>query len=181
MPAKAKAKVAAKKPSSIQDFKEKARTKVELELPSGAAILAKGVSGMGTFLKSGIIPNSLLGIIQDALTKGTEPDLDELLKPDDNGEVSPEALADMLTLIDNITVKCWVLPPAAIPPEDEAERRDDVLYTDEIDDNDKLFVFQWAIGGSPDLVRFREEQNAGMDRLRASEGMEGNAKLSARS
>lgn len=180
MPAKAKATpTKAKKPSSVQDFKKKARTTTELDLPSGAAILAKGVSGMGVFLKSGIIPNSLLSIIQEAIDKGVEPDMDKLLQPQENGEIAPEALSDMLTLIDNITVKCWVLPPTAIPPEDEADRKDDVLYTDEIDDNDKLFVFQWAIGGSPDLQRFREEQDASMDRLRSGQGMAGNTKQPA--
>ena len=82
MPAKAKATpTKAKKPSSVQDFKKKARTTTELDLPSGAAILAKGVSGMGVFLKSGIIPNSLLSIIQEAIDKGVEPDMDKLLRP----------------------------------------------------------------------------------------------------
>jgi hypothetical protein len=40
-------------------------------------------------------------------------------------------------------------------PEDQREPM--FLYCSEIDFNDKVFIFQYAVGGSPDLVRFREE------------------------
>lgn len=163
----------ARKIAAPQDFKKKSRNRAELELPSGAVILAKGLTGMRAFLKSGVIPNNLMVIIQESLDKGKEPDLDSLLQPTgEEGKVSQESIDDMLTLIDNVTVETWLLPPTALPPTKEEERSDEVLYTDEIDDQDKLFVFQWAIGGSDDLETFRQEQNASMDRLRAGKAVE---------
>ena len=169
-------KAAAKKVASPQDFKKKARNRTELELPSGAAIIAKGLTNIRAFLKSGVIPNNLLAIIQESIDKGVEPDIDKMLQPNDDGEVSAESLDEMLQMIDNITVATWVLPPTALPPENDEDRSEDVLYTDEIMDEDKLFVMQWAIGGTDDLERFRSESNLGMDRLRASQDLEGSAK-----
>ena len=163
----------ARKIAAPQDFKKKSRNRAELELPSGAVILAKGLTSMRAFLKSGVIPNNLMVIIQESLDKGKEPDIDSLLQPTgEEGKVSQESIDDMLTLIDNVTVETWLLPPTALPPTKEEERSDEVLYTDEIDDQDKLFVFQWAIGGSDDLETFRQEQNASMDRLRAGKAVE---------
>lgn len=46
------------------------------------------------------------------------------------------------------------IPGDAIPPE---ERNPDFLYAAEVDFNDKMFIFQYALGGSADLDRFREE------------------------
>lgn len=173
MPSKAKT-ATPKKIASPQDFKKKVRNRVELELPTGAVILAKGLTSMRAFLKSGAIPNSLMVIIQESIDKGKEPDLDSIMQPTgEDGKVDQQSIDDMLALVDNATVATWILPPTALPPENDEDRRDDVLYTDEIDENDKLFVFQWAIGGSDDLETFRKEQNAGMDRLRASQGLEG--------
>lgn len=173
MPAKAR-KTATRQIASPQDFKKKSRNRVELELPTGAVIIAKGITSMRTFLQSGVIPNGLMQIIQESIDKGKEPDLDTMLQPTgEDGKVDPGAIDDMLALIDNATVECWILPPTALPPEKDeegnelTERSDEVLYTDEIDDQDKLFVFQWAIGGSDDLETFREEQAAGMGRLRS--------------
>jgi len=40
----------------------------------------------------------------------------------------------------------------------EAERDPDILYADQVDMDDKLFIFQWALGGTRDLERFREQQ-----------------------
>jgi hypothetical protein len=55
-------------------------------------------------------------------------------------------------------------------PEDE--RSDDVVYTDEIDQSDKNFIFQAAVGGSTDLARFREKSAAVVDALSAGQGVE---------
>lgn len=34
------------------------------------------------------------------------------------------------------------------------------IYTDEVDQDDKTFIFQWAVGGTADLETFRREQAA---------------------
>jgi len=52
------------------------------------------------------------------------------------------------------------IPGDAEPPED---RDPDFLYTAEIDFTDKMFIFQFALGGSADLERFREGLQQSME------------------
>lgn len=54
----------------------------------------------------------------------------------------------------------------------EEERRDDVVYTDEMDNEDKNFVFQAAVGGSTDLARFRAKSASIVDSLSAGQDVE---------
>lgn len=39
----------------------------------------------------------------------------------------------------------------------EDRKDDDTLYVDELDEEDRMFIFQWVIGGTDDIARFREE------------------------
>lgn len=39
----------------------------------------------------------------------------------------------------------------------EAERRDDTLYTDDVDLEDRMFILQFAVGGVKDFEQFRHE------------------------
>lgn len=48
-------------------------------------------------------------------------------------------------------------------------REDDVLYTDDVDLEDKMFIFNFVVGGSADVEQFREEFGDGMDSLQAGE------------
>lgn len=54
----------------------------------------------------------------------------------------------------------------------DEERRDDVVYTDEMETEDKNFIFQAAVGGSTDLARFRAQSAAVMDSLSAGTNVE---------
>lgn len=42
------------------------------------------------------------------------------------------------------------------------------LYADEVDLDDKMFIFQWAVGGTSDLVQFRKESAELMGSISAS-------------
>lgn len=140
-----------------------------LSLPSGNTCLVR-TPGLGAFIKQGKIPNSLLGIIQEAMaSKGAsteDVDVDSFLQ-------DPEKLAGIMQLCDEITVDCVVDPrvyPAPIDPSTGevlplgAEgRRDDRLYVDEIDFNDKMAVFNYVAGGTAELEKFREESPADVE------------------
>ena len=50
-----------------------------------------------------------------------------------------------------------------LPPENAMDRSNDIVYTDEMDDEDKMFIMQFAMAGAKDLETFRTEQASTMD------------------
>lgn len=60
------------------------------------------------------------------------------------------------------------------------EREPNVLYVDMVTMEDKLFVFQWALGGTSDLEQFRQELGANVESLANGQGVRKQAKRSAR-
>lgn len=145
------------KASSPQDFKKK-RGNGLVELPSGLVIKLKNPGGLGVFLKKGIIPNSLMGVVHDSL-EGKKTNADEVAK---SIGVDETAIEEMVELLDNILITCAVEPKVFPVPEDENDRDDDLLYADEIEETDKMFVFQWMTGGTSDLESFRERYSKGL-------------------
>jgi len=152
---------AAKKPTSAAQWK-KASAGVPLEVPSGNTALVRN-PGMQVFLRKGLVPNSLMPLVRKGMT-GKEPEI----KLDDINEDQLEA---MLDLFDAITCYC-VIEPKVLPVPAEGEERDpEALYVDEVDFEDKQFIFQWAVGGTRDLEQFRKEQSNAVERLRGGAAM----------
>jgi hypothetical protein len=174
-----------KKISSAKDFKKK-KAAMELLLPSGETCLARR-PGIQAFFAAGIIPNSLMGIMTKAM-EGKDIQDATLQKELGNILAEPEKLQEMFHLMDNITIYCVVEPAVrsdrwtnddvtaglaskaqvgtVIP---HSVRDEELLYIDEVDDDDKNFVFNWAVGGTSDLEQFRVEQNQLMESVSASQ------------
>jgi hypothetical protein len=53
-----------------------------------------------------------------------------------------------------------------------ADRQPGVVYTDYIDANDRMFIFNYAVGGSADLERFRQQSAKLIGSLGTGEDME---------
>lgn len=157
---------AGKAPSSVQQWK-KAAQGVPLEVPSGNTALVRNV-GMQVFLQKGLVPNSLMPIVRKAMS-GKDPDIKL-------NDITEDQLQDMLALFDAVVVHCVVQPEVQPVPADGEERADDVLYVDEVDFDDKQFIFQWVVGGTRDLEKFREEQAASLESVRRSAAMASEAK-----
>lgn len=174
--------------TSASNWRKSVQT-TDLRVPSGNICKAKKPSGLGHFLKAGSVPNSLMPIIQKHMNDKIEVDLEKLGKEvlDD-----PAKIADMLVMMDTVvlaTVEQPVVLPVpkfterdaqagVIPPGmdigdvvPESLRDPDCLYVDEVDMEDKTFIFQWAMGGTRDLERFREQQTQGLEALPTVEGM----------
>ena len=152
------AKRAAAKASSVSDFKKK-KSGIMLQLPTGLWMKVRRIS-MTSFITQGDVPNPLLPLVEEALNKGKEIDVAELVGDDD--AVTLEKVNDILELMNAIVVQMSVEPKVYSVPDDEADRDGDLLYVDELDDEDRMFLFQFAIGGTSDLERFRRELNTGM-------------------
>lgn len=149
--------------SSVSDFK-KGFAPQELSLPSGNVCLARRRT-LDVFMKEGRIPNSLMSIVQQQMneTDGKNSSaMDESL-----GEImdDPQKLADITRLADEVVIQCVVEPKVHRAPDDEEDRDDELLYVDEVDLDDKMFIFSWSVGGTKDLERFRQESTSVVERI----------------
>lgn len=161
-------------PTPVKEWK---KPTLALELPSGKIASARN-PGMKAFLSAGLIPNSLIPIVTEALSKGESPSggasnvakrhLEKKLN--DQLKADPKMIQEILEAIDNITVYCFLTPkvhpvPVREVPDGEGgvtlveapeDKQDDELYVDDVDFEDKVFVFNWAVGGTRDLAKFRQ-------------------------
>ncbi len=147
-------------PSRPQDFKKKKKVGELLTLPSGLVIKVRSVD-LVSLVISGKVPNSLLTTVQNHLApldpaatddqESAEAQVANLLK-----DMSSEELAEVFQVMD-VMVMAMAMDPEVLPaPESERDRRDDMLYVDEVDGEDKLFLFQWTQEGINQVKRFPE-------------------------
>lgn len=150
-----RAQATAKKATSVSEWKKDSYNPFQ-ELPSGKTIKIKKAVGFQTLMKSGLIPNSLMSIVQKSLDKGEEPDVSTISS--DMGKIN-----EMLELMDNITCFMVEEPEIHPVPKNKEDRDGDLLYVDEVEDQDKMFIFQYATGGTKDLETFRREAGSVLD------------------
>lgn len=148
----------------------RARQKTTVELPSGShAVLRR--PGMDKFLEEGFLPDKLRKAITAEIASASRrpTSVASLTK-----ELKPEELSEWLDTLDRVCTQVFENPPVRwhrrvvagsdgqrtqeIP--DEERDYDRFLYTDEIGLEDKQFAFQYAVGGSADLERFRAQTRA---------------------
>lgn len=175
--------------SQIGDFKS--RLGGITELPSGYVVRLRNPGGLRAFMTAGVMPNSLMVLIQDSLKKGKGMAPEELM-PD--GQIDPKMMEDIMNLMDAVAVQC-IVEPKLYPrlteedvkkhnkahPTEKVEtpedlRREDRIYADELPDDDKQFIFQWVSGGTRDLEQFRSQLDERMGAVAAVAGNGGNAK-----
>lgn len=148
-------------PTSASEWKSGVQGTL-ITVPSGKKITVR-IVGMSAFLKKGLIPNALIPVIQAAMQAG-KLDTDEV----DLGSMfeDPEKLQSLVELCDNVTVDVAISPKVHPIPNDakgkplplESDERDPgKLYVDEMDFNDKMYIFNFAVGGTADLELFRQE------------------------
>lgn len=163
--------------TSAKEWKRSKGGLTDLELPSGHVCRVKR-PGLLALLQNGTIPD-VMGVMVDKHIKraeGTlpegEPDDDETLKRVLADEKGRTALFDSAA---RVLVACVVDPEVtyhrrtkALPPHEtgdgtepiwedipEEERDPNLLYSDEVEFEDTLFVFQFVVGGAQKLNQFR--------------------------
>lgn len=175
-----------KRISSAADFKKQI-TAVDLDLPSGNTVLANRI-GMKSFLETGTIPDYLTPIVQKIIREK------QFLPPEKEKELAtdPQAIKSTQEMLDRALVLTVVQPKVHMPPGCEVcgkyldyndkdvhnrkgdkfdhdfiqeERDDDLLYADEVDMEDKMFIFNWSVGGGTDLTEFREQLKESVERM----------------
>lgn len=162
----------------------------DLPLPSGNVARVRSLDPQA-FLAQGMIPDPLSQLIRKSINnkKGLPPK--ELEKIADD----PEKLTAALEMFDRVLVHVVLEPAVQMPPPceecgvyantpqhrdqthesyhayREGARNGEVLYADEVDMGDKMFIFQWCLGGTKDLEKFRGEQAAIVGSLSDGEGV----------
>jgi hypothetical protein len=156
----------------------------DVSLPSGEVALIKR-PGPAAILAQNILPDTLQPIVQQAVRTGRG------LPPEKVNDIinTPEGLASVIDAMDRVMVTCVLEPKVAyhkrlrvdengavvkekgkevweVIPEDERDT-DTFIYTDEVEEADKMFIFNYAVGGTRDLERFRGEQQQRMGDLSA--------------
>jgi hypothetical protein len=165
----------------------------DLRLPSDNVARVRNLSPQA-FLASGMIPDPLFKIIQDAIAsgKGLPPSTMKKLSDD------KASLIDTLMMFDRVLCFCVIEPQIKMPPPcsdcgeyftdkhssdhdyREGARDPEVLYADQVVMDDKVFIFQWALGGVKDLQSFREEQASLVASIPDGQGVQRSPKRSGR-
>lgn len=149
------------KPTSVKDWKNKSQVQLSptpLDLPSGNTCLVQPI-GITTFVQQGMIPNALMPIVKRAIEAAEKKQADSI----DVEKLAAEMMNDMdkmsaiFELADAVTVACVVEPSISAVPEDPVLREEDLLYVDEVDIEDKMFILDFAVGGSRNLDKFRRQ------------------------
>lgn len=133
-------------------------------LPSGNNMRIRRAS-LQQFLVGGMIPNSLMSIVQESIKTGNSRSVDDELKEIMN---DPGKLAELMELMNSVTIFCALEPRVHPAPESEDDRDEALLYVDELDEADKTFIFNTAIGGTAELEQFRGAPQGAVVALPAS-------------
>lgn len=157
------------KVSTAQQWR-KSRTN-ELPLPSGnVALLRK--PDLREFLEKGSVPDSLQSVVQATIQGKDQQEIQEEEKK--RVEEDADALSGYLDFMDFVVLRSVVKPPLAPAPvytqEDDCteemvgtripldDRDQSTLYIDEVDFEDKVAIFEFAIGDHVKMEPFRGEE-----------------------
>lgn len=165
---------------------------VDLTCPSGQVCQVR-LPGIPGLIKAGLLSSldSLSGLVQ---TEHIDPVEAETLPPSQRSasKVTPaqvamlaqnsDKLVDVLGLVDKVI--CYVvlqptLNPVPEPTRDEEdneipaeERKPGLVYVDSVELTDKMFIFQFVVGGVSDLQTFRAEFGEALGSLEAGESLQ---------
>lgn len=129
----------------------------DLTMPSGQLALVRR-PGAQNLVAAGIIHSmdSLTAIAEGLIEKAEggkqKVDAAAVMK-------NPEKIVEMLHVIDKVVCHVVIKPTVTMTPNDRTARKEGVIYADMIDLEDKMFIFNYAVGGTRDVERFRLESS----------------------
>jgi len=140
------------------DWKKRSNEGILVRVPSGNVARIR-TPGIEVFVTQGVIPNALMPIIMDAMKRAGPPKEQDLVKMLED----KDAIQQIVDLSSAVAVYCCIEPEVLPIPGDGETRDPDALYVDEMDFNDRMFIFGVAVGGTSDLEKFREQQTTIME------------------
>lgn len=175
-------KTAAKKTTSAQvstasDFKKRKRG-TPLPLPTGLVVVARRVDVKDFIFNNYDVPNPLMEKMMAALDKGKKADVAKMVGVD-GGDIDLDMIRDMYEMVDTVVREVVVEPKVHPNPEPGEPEDEDLVYCRDFDDEDKMFLFQWATGGTADIASFRGELAQSLAALGQGQEPAGSAKRAA--
>jgi len=126
--------------------------------PSGQRALVRRPGIQGLILAGALEEMDSLSAVVDQKhikrVKGQEEiDVESLVK-------DPKEIMRVINIADRIVLHCVVKPVLHSVPENDEDREPGVIYVDMVDLDDRLFLMNYAVGGTRDAERFRDERDA---------------------
>lgn len=142
----------------------------DLVVPSGQTCLVRR-PGVQRLMEAGVLRDidSLTSIVGEEHIKrvnGERSVNTETLVND------ADAIANVLHMVDRVVVHCVVKPEVIMSPNDPTSRQDGVIYADMIDIEDKMFIFNFAVGGTRSVEQFRQESQSPVGSVDAEQDVE---------
>ena len=144
----------------------------DLVVPSGQTCLIRR-PGMQGMIKAGILNDldSLTSLVQtEHLSDGKT---ENKVKPEAIKELmsDPKKAENMFHLLDRVMCFCVVKPEIEMAPNNTTRRKDGVIYSDMVEMEDKMFILNYAMGGTRDLSTFRQQADNVVGGVDAVEGV----------
>lgn len=143
----------------------------DLECPSGQVALVRR-PGVEALLKAGVLHDvdTLTQLVREqhiepSTTGKTTKSLAESRKEISELLQDPSKLDNVLHTMDRILCYAVVKPEVLMTPDDVTRRQPGAVYADMVSLEDKVFIMNYAVGGSADLERFRREFDESVGRL----------------
>lgn len=171
-------KAAAKKQKQQEEFALTAwngQMSFDVTMPSGqrARLKRPGIEGL---VKAGILENmdTLSNLVQESHIDRVKPSRKsaEREKLAQNIMADPERLAEALEIIDKVCLYVVEQPSLHKVPEEGEEREEGIAYIDYVMLDDKMFILNYAVGGSADLEKFRSGLQEGVADVEDGAGVE---------
>lgn len=141
----------------------------EITVPSGQLVLVQKLN-IQVLIKSGLLQNfdSLSSTIANKHLGATNDDVEDtiydILK-------DPKKAESLFYTIDRVTCMTVVQPEITMAPNDYTLREPGKIYTDTIDLDDKLFIFNYALSGTKQANSFRGGSGAGVGSVANGESL----------
>jgi hypothetical protein len=98
--------------STVEDFRRRYEEGVEVLMPSGMVVKMRSI-GLDTLLRNKKIPDSLMGVVLEALDVFSREEAREEAALD-----LEQRAMDFATLINDVVAECWITPPVATGKKD---------------------------------------------------------------
>jgi hypothetical protein len=145
----------------------------DLEMPSGQVALVRK-PGLERLITEGVLHrmDSLTALVDKKYIKKGRGGAANPDNVDVTGLLgNPEAMAGVLHTVDRVVCACVIKPHVEMAPNDPTNRMAGVVYADTIDLTDKMFIFNWVLGGTTDLESFRRESEEVVGSLSVGESL----------
>lgn len=145
---------------------------VDLDLPSGQRCLAQRPGPEG-LMAAGLLEDldmlsTVLPKIMGGKSQKKDFDATEMMR-------NPQMMAQAMKLVNRVVVHVVQKPVITPEPDDPTDKERGKIYPSSVSLEDRTFLFNWAVGGTRDLQRFREELQESVADVESGADVEGSA------